>query len=188
MLDVDELLDLHHEYMRRLSFGSLGAWLQLDLTLPQLRLLYLLAREGSAAPGALARTLRLAPSTVTGLLDRLDERGLVRRDEDPASRRCVLASATEGGRKLIDDLVAARREQLGALFARLADADRARLADALRALVAASDAVVAPDTAAVAPASTRAAAGSALGAIAGAAAARPRAGAPSSAAASVRPA
>lgn len=144
---IASLLDLHPEYMRRLSLGSLGAWLQLDLTLPQLRLLYLLAREGPATPGALARTLRLAPSTVTGLLDRLDERGLVRRDDDPASRRCVLASPTPDGAALVDELVAARREQLGELFGRLSEAERARVAEALRALVAASDAAVVPTAA-----------------------------------------
>jgi DNA-binding MarR family transcriptional regulator len=136
---LDRLLDLHQEYMRRLSVGAVGAWLQLDLTLPQLRLLYLLAREGSATPGALARTLRLAPSTVTGLLDRLDERGLVRRDDDPSSRRCVVASATEAGAALIDDLVASRREQLSALFARLSEEERARITEAFRLLVAVAD-------------------------------------------------
>jgi DNA-binding MarR family transcriptional regulator len=136
---LGRLLDLHQEYMRRLSVGAVGAWLQLDLTLPQLRLLYLLAREGSATPGALARTLRLAPSTVTGLLDRLDERGLVRRDDDPSSRRCVVASATEAGAALIDDLVASRREQLSALFARLSEEERARITEAFRLLVAVAD-------------------------------------------------
>jgi DNA-binding MarR family transcriptional regulator len=141
---LDRLLDLHQEYMRRLSAGAVGAWLQLDLTLPQLRLLYLLTREGPATPGALARTLRLAPSTVTGLLDRLDERGLVRRDDDPASRRCVVASATEAGAALIDDLGASRREQLSVLFARLNDDERARVAEALRLLVAVADATTAP--------------------------------------------
>jgi DNA-binding MarR family transcriptional regulator len=136
---LGRLLDLHQEYMRRLSVGAVGAWLQLDLTLPQLRLLYLLAREGPATPGALARTLRLAPSTVTGLLDRLDERGLVRRDDDPASRRCVVASATGAGAALIDDVVASRREQLSALLARLSEDERARVAEAFRLLVAVAE-------------------------------------------------
>ena len=45
----------------------------------------------------LARKLKCEPSNVTGIVDRLEARGLVERRPDPADRRVKLAAATEEG-------------------------------------------------------------------------------------------
>src|SRR6186713_3383915 len=50
----------------------------LDLSLRQLAVLYLV-REGAAFPSELARQLRISPAVVTGLLDRLAQRGYLQR-------------------------------------------------------------------------------------------------------------
>ena len=135
---ADELAELHQRYLRRLYAASLEAWVRLDLTMPQLRLLYLLVNDGPAGAGALARRLGLAPSTVTGLVDRLVERGLARRDEDRHDRRAVWTAATAHGRELVEALVAQRREQLLGLFGRLSADEQAELGSALRALLRAA--------------------------------------------------
>jgi DNA-binding MarR family transcriptional regulator len=132
---ADELVDLHQRYLRRLYADSLEAWVRLDLTMPQLRLLYVLVNDGPHGAGALARRLGLAPSSVTGLVDRLVERGLARRDEDPRDRRVVRAAATTFGQELLATLVAQRREQLLRLFGRLSFDEQADLARVLRALL-----------------------------------------------------
>ena len=131
----DELVDLHQRYLRRLYADSLEAWVRLDLTMPQLRLLYILVNDGPHGAGALARRLGLAPSSVTGLLDRLVERGLARRDEDRRDRRVVRAAATALGQELLDALVAQRRGQLLRLFERLSSDEQSDLARVLRALL-----------------------------------------------------
>ncbi|HEY3082647.1 MAG TPA: MarR family transcriptional regulator [Chloroflexota bacterium] len=132
---ADELVDLHQRYLRRLYADSLEAWVRLDLTMPQLRLLYVLVNDGPHGAGALARRLGLAPSSVTGLVDRLVERGLARRDEDPRDRRVVRAAATTFGQELLETLVAQRREQLLRLFGGLSFDEQADLARVLRALL-----------------------------------------------------
>ena len=50
--------------------------------------------------GALAETLRLHPSTLTGILQRLEGRGLVRRAVDPQDRRRSRLELTRAGRRL----------------------------------------------------------------------------------------
>ena len=132
---ADELVDLHKRYLRRLYADSLEAWVRLDLTMPQLRLLYVLVNDGPHGAGALARRLGLAPSSVTGLVDRLVDRGLARRDEDPPDRRVVRATATAFGQELLETLVAQRREQLLRLFGGLSFDEQADLARVLRALL-----------------------------------------------------
>src|SRR3954452_8095754 len=67
-----------------------------DLSLRQLAVLYLV-REGAVFPSSLARQLRISPAVVTGLLDRLEQRGYVRRRMDPGDRRRQRLELTENG-------------------------------------------------------------------------------------------
>jgi DNA-binding MarR family transcriptional regulator len=57
-----------------------------DLSLQQLTVLYLVRTEG-ATLSAMARRLMVAPTVLTGIVDRLEKRGYVRRENDPLDRR-----------------------------------------------------------------------------------------------------
>jgi DNA-binding MarR family transcriptional regulator len=135
---LDTLIDLHEAYFRRLRAASLPSWLRLNLSVPQLRLLHMLVYDGPQSPGALAQTLGVAPSTVTGLCDRLLERDLVRREDSPTDRRCTRVVATEKGHALVDEHLSSTREQLRRFLERLAPDERRVVGDALGALVRAS--------------------------------------------------
>jgi DNA-binding MarR family transcriptional regulator len=52
----------------------------------------------------LAQKLKCEPSNVTGIVDRLEARGLVERRPDPSDRRVKLAAATEEGRRVARSL------------------------------------------------------------------------------------
>jgi DNA-binding MarR family transcriptional regulator len=67
-----------------------------DLSLRQLAVLYLV-REGAVFPSELARQLRISPAVVTGLLDRLEQRGYLRRLADPSDRRRLRLALTDAG-------------------------------------------------------------------------------------------
>ncbi|MGW0764556.1 MarR family winged helix-turn-helix transcriptional regulator [Streptomyces sp. NPDC002671] len=82
----------------------------------------------------LAQKLKCEPSNVTGIVDRLEARGLVERRPDPADRRVKLAVATEEG------LRTARELREGLRFARaplagLSDEERRTLRDLLRRMI-----------------------------------------------------
>ncbi|MFE6778466.1 MarR family winged helix-turn-helix transcriptional regulator [Streptomyces sp. NPDC057702] len=66
------------------------------LTGAQARVLGLLAREPMPMR-RIAQQLKCEPSNVTGIVDRLEGRGLVERRPDPADRRVKLAATTEVG-------------------------------------------------------------------------------------------
>ncbi|MFC9846407.1 MarR family winged helix-turn-helix transcriptional regulator [Streptomyces sp. NPDC060223] len=86
------------------------------LTGAQARLLSLLSLE-PLPMRRLAQKLRCEPSNVTGIVDRLEARGLVERRLDPSDRRVKLAAATEEGlrvaRSLRDSLRFAREPLAG---------------------------------------------------------------------------
>ncbi|MEU6115122.1 MarR family transcriptional regulator [Streptomyces sp. NPDC047117] len=87
------------------------------LTGAQARVLGLLARE-PLPMRRIAQRLKCEPSNITGIVDRLESRGLVERRPDPADRRVKLAAPTEEGRATAQELRAAlgfAREPLGGL-------------------------------------------------------------------------
>ncbi|WNZ11828.1 MarR family transcriptional regulator [Streptomyces sp. 11x1] len=74
-----------------------------SLTGAQARLLGLLSLE-PLPMRRLAQKLRCEPSNVTGIVDRLETRGLVERRPDPNDRRVKLAAATAEGRRVAGSL------------------------------------------------------------------------------------
>lgn len=84
-----------------------------DPSLRQLAVLFAL-RDGVTSPVLIARRLRVNRAVVTGLLDRLEQRGLVRREADPVDRRRQRIVMTPAGaaasaaisQGLIDELTA----------------------------------------------------------------------------------
>lgn len=105
------------------------------LTGAQARVLALLS-AGPMPMRQIAQRLKCEPSNVTGIVDRLEVRGLVERRADPADRRVKLAAATEEGRRV------ARELREGLRFAReplagLSEDERLVLRDLLRRMLAA---------------------------------------------------
>lgn len=75
-------------------------WQSAGLTIAQIRLLRLL-REGPQSPGQLAKQIGVLPASLTRMLDRLEEQGLVYRLIDPADRRRIEVLLKPEGRDLI---------------------------------------------------------------------------------------
>src|SRR5690349_17032767 len=73
-------------------------------------------------------------STLTSLLDRLEERGWVRRGTHPASRRLVLVELTEDGRLVAERVQSTVQELEARLMSQLDSADIAAFARVLSAL------------------------------------------------------
>lgn len=125
----------------RLSFaiqallGGIAA--EHDLSITQFRLLAIL-RDREPAMLDLARHLGLGKSSVTGLIDRAERRGLVERVTAPHDARAVHVRLTAAGRRLTEDVGAGAIETLSRFLDVLPARDRARLA-ALAGAVVRSD-------------------------------------------------
>ena len=92
----------------------------------QVRLLGIL-RDREPAMLALATFLNLDKSSVTGLVDRAERRGLVRRTTTPEDRRTVRVALTDRGRQLTQKLAKQVERELSALASGVSKADRRRL-------------------------------------------------------------
>lgn len=87
-------------------------WARVDLTMPQLKVLLLLGRHGSAPVSWLASRMDVSPPNITGILDRLEQRGWVRRMSDPQDRRVVRIVLTGEGERLLHELSGAGVDHL----------------------------------------------------------------------------
>jgi DNA-binding MarR family transcriptional regulator len=72
----------------------------LGVTGPQRLVLRLVGHHGSLSAGELARTLHIDPSSLTGMLRRLEQAGLLRRKRDPADGRRAVLTLTASGKRL----------------------------------------------------------------------------------------
>jgi DNA-binding MarR family transcriptional regulator len=105
-----------------------------DLSVAQLRLLGVL-RDREPGMQELARYLKLDKSSVTGLIDRAERRGLVRRTAHPQDGRAVRVAATAYGQELAARGAAEIARQVPSLASALPGPDRARLAGLASAVV-----------------------------------------------------
>ena len=92
----------------------------------QVRLLGIL-RDREPAMLTLATFLNLDKSSVTGLVDRAERRGLVRRTTTPEDRRTVRVALTDRGRQLTQKLAKQVERELSALVSGVSKANRRRL-------------------------------------------------------------
>jgi DNA-binding MarR family transcriptional regulator len=107
-----------------------------DLSIIQVRLLGIL-RDRHPAIKELAAFLQLDKSSVTGLVDRAQERGLVTRTASLLDRRSVQVGITAAGRELVDRAQADFEAEIAVLVADLNPAQRTRLSATASLIVAA---------------------------------------------------
>lgn len=102
-----------------------------QITLPQFRVLVILAGEGPLRSGAIAQRMGSHPSTFSRTVDRLVSGGWVARTPSTTSGRETIVGLTPAGASLVAEVTERRRREIADILARLAPADRARVADAL---------------------------------------------------------
>lgn len=124
----------------RFDPGRLEAWVELGLTMTQLRVLFLLRAEGGASAGAMAEAFKVAPSTLTRIVDRLVRQGLVQRETDDGDRRLVRHYLSASGASTVEELERRGRARMDEVMDRLSAPQLERLVSALEDLTAALDA------------------------------------------------
>lgn len=107
---------------------------QTGLTTSQLLVLELLESSGELTVGAIAREVGLAQGTVTSLIDRLVERGLLCRRRARSDRRQVKVAIDEAGRVLLAAAPTPLQTRFLEGFSRLADWERLAILSSLQRL------------------------------------------------------
>jgi DNA-binding MarR family transcriptional regulator len=105
-----------------------------DLTFSQLSALTSLQLAGALTPRELADVERVQPPTMTKIVGKLEDRGLVARTPHPTDRRQVILAATEQGRQVYAQFEQVRDEWLAQALADLTPEQRGTLEAAAQIL------------------------------------------------------
>ena len=132
-----ETLQAATRVLAGVALRSLGV-LDGAVTLPQFRMLAVLADLGRARSVQVARTLGLEASTVTRLADRMVAAGHVTRGIEQGHRGVVALELTASGVHLVRQVAAWREQELARIFHQLPPTARAEVATALRQLAEAA--------------------------------------------------
>ncbi|MBR2568889.1 MAG: MarR family transcriptional regulator [Paenibacillus sp.] len=98
-----------------------------EMSMNQFRLLCILRKQGSTQVNELAEKLGVTAGAITGMADKLMDRGRVVRTRISTDRRAVLLEITEEGNRCVDTLVEKQGEMLAALFGTLSSEDMEHL-------------------------------------------------------------
>jgi DNA-binding MarR family transcriptional regulator len=131
---VGEVIAGYEALVQLLAGSHAPEFLEIDVTMPQAKLLYLLGASGDLHMSEIVTRLGVSLSTVSGLVDRVVDHGLATRREDPVDRRQVVVGLTQAGAEFIDHFRELNARQMRELLAVLDDGELALLRDALAAL------------------------------------------------------
>jgi len=102
------------------------------LTSPQLAVLRQVAEGVNLSPTSIGEALHLSQPTVTGVLQRLEDAGLISREKSTIDRRSVIAAVTDEGRALLAKAPPLLRDQFREQMAELPDYRQSELLSSLQ--------------------------------------------------------
>lgn len=94
-----------------------------DLTLGQIRLLFLLGRKGAQPMGQVAEVFGLSTTAATGFVERIERHGLVERRHRSDDRRVVECVLTDAGSSFLEELSGVRLDAVRAALSELEPAE-----------------------------------------------------------------
>ena len=139
---IETLLDELLSWNPREFIAAFRRWHRDAFSLVHLNVLTILEMDGAVSMSQLAATLDVSVASMTGIVDRMEERGLVERSRDLADRRIVLVLQTEAGRDVFREIDRRRRDGLLKMLGQLGDQELAGLLSGHRALRAARTAAL----------------------------------------------
>jgi MarR family transcriptional regulator, organic hydroperoxide resistance regulator len=131
---IQEIIESHRSIFRAIGITTASIWVNLDLSMAQLKTLMMLQASDALPIGQIAEMLGVGQPTASHLVDRLVQAQLVARAEDPLDRRRTLAQLSPAGEELAERLRQLRFEPLRRWLSQLDDATLVALSDGLEAL------------------------------------------------------
>jgi DNA-binding MarR family transcriptional regulator len=131
---VHAIVDEMSAWKPRERMGMFRRWLKGSLSIVHLHVLTILEDDGPLPMSRLADALDVSVASATGIVDRMEARGLVERRHAANDRRVVLVHPTADGLAVFKDLEAQRRAMLAMTLAGLTNEELKSFLIGLRAM------------------------------------------------------
>ena len=123
---IIQLIDIHSKYLIK----------TVGLSIPQLTILHEVTRKGEQSTSEIAKAISLSQATVTGILERLEKRALIKRVRDEVDRRKVLVHATADCLQLLESTPPLLQESFIDAFGKLQPWEKSMILSSLQRLLA----------------------------------------------------
>ena len=133
---ADHILIALRRIIRAIDLHSRRLAQRDGLTVPQLVVLQELRQNGEMPGSRLAKAVSLSQATMTGILSRLEGRGLISRRRSRSDRRRVPVRLTDAGIALVDSAPPLLQESFCAELEKLAEWEQTQILSNLQRLVA----------------------------------------------------
>lgn len=128
-----------------LRCAGTGRLVKAGVSMAHMHVMWLLEHHGELQMTRLAEMLDVSMSSATGIVDRMEERGLIERARVPDDRRVVEVRLTPGGVQALETIEAIKQDRLRNILGRLDSAELAGVAGALAAIRRAVESEMGPD-------------------------------------------
>jgi DNA-binding MarR family transcriptional regulator len=128
---LDALVGELHEMVGMMRCAGTGRMVKSGISMTHLHILWLLEHHGDLTMGRLAELVDVSLSNASGLIDRMEERGLVERIRVSDDRRIVLVRCSPEGARMRDEIEAIKQDQMRSILGKLDGDQLTRLLDAV---------------------------------------------------------
>jgi MarR family transcriptional regulator, organic hydroperoxide resistance regulator len=132
--DIEAILTEVGGWIGELRCASMGRLVQGHVSMSQMHVLWLLQHHGAMAMTRLADLLGVSLSNASGLIDRMEEHGLIERERVPDDRRLVMVRPADAGMRALSETETTKRERMRAVLSHLPASERPIVLAALRSL------------------------------------------------------
>jgi len=136
---LPEVLDELNQISVRDFQGALKRWHHGSLSLIHLNVLMMLRFSGPQTMSRLAETLDVSVASATGIIDRMEHKGVIERRRNDEDRRVVEVHITDEGLAVFSQMQAERQALMSQMLSTVPEADLEALLRGLRAVHAARD-------------------------------------------------
>jgi DNA-binding MarR family transcriptional regulator len=116
---LDAVVEKLHEMIGMMRCAGTSRMVRSGISMTHLHILWLLEHHGELTMGRLAELVDVSLSNASGLIDRMEERGLVERIRVPDDRRIVLVRVSPEGARMRDEIEAIKQDQMRSILGNL---------------------------------------------------------------------
>ena len=142
---LDRIVAGLHDMIAGFRCAGTGRLVKAGVSMTHMHVMWLLQHHGDLSMSRLAELLDVSFSNATGIVDRMEERGLVERVRVPDDRRVVLVRIAPKGQDALEETEALKQDRLQAILGHLSPAQVDRVAAALDDIKSAVVAEYGPD-------------------------------------------
>ena len=136
---IQEIIQLQRQIGYALRQYAPEVWMDLSLTIGQLKSLIFIDFEGSTNLKKLATAMGVTPPSMTAIVDRLVGQGLVSRQDNPEDRRMLVLKTTDEGKALLAKLREREISLMSGILTQLSLEELSALAQGFTALSRAAE-------------------------------------------------